>query len=167
MVESARARAEYTKRRVERNEELYKDDLLSSQEKDEMETDSQMAELELLERQTQVEIRWIRSPFNGVVVERFKGPGEYIQQAEIMELAQIDPLNVEVVMPVEYYGQITAGMVAEVRPQGPVGGAYEAKVKVIDKVIDAASGTFGVRLEIPNPGNKVPAGLRCKVQFSL
>jgi RND family efflux transporter MFP subunit len=166
-VDMANARAEYTRRRVVRNQELYEDDLLSSQEKDEMETDALMAELELTERQTQVEIRWIRSPFNGVVVERFKGPGEYVQQAEIMELAQIDPLNVEVVIPVRYYGQITPGMSAEVRPQGPVGGTYEAKVKVIDKVIDAASGTFGVRLEIPNPGNKVPAGLRCEVQFAL
>jgi RND family efflux transporter MFP subunit len=166
-VDMAIARAEYTQRRVARNEELYEDDLLSSQEKDEMETDALMAELELTERQTQVEIRWIRSPFNGVVVERFKGPGEYVQQAEIMELAQIDPLNVEVVMPVRFYGQITAGMLAEVRPQEPVGGIYEAKVKVIDKVIDAASGTFGVRLEIPNPGNKIPAGLRCEVQFPL
>jgi membrane fusion protein (multidrug efflux system) len=166
-VEMAKARAEYTKRRVARNEELYKDDLLSSQEKDEMETDALMAELELMERQTQVEIRWIRSPFNGVVVERFKGPGEYVQEAEIMELAQIDPLNVEVVMPVQYYGQIKPGMSAKVRPQGPIGGSYDAKVKVIDKVIDAASGTFGVRLEIPNPGNKVPAGLRCEVDFTL
>lgn len=166
-VDIAKARAEYTKRRVNRNEELYRDDLLSAQEKDEMETDALMAGLELAERQSQVEIRWIRSPFGGVVVERFKGPGEYVQEAEIMELAQIDPLNVEVIVPVRYYGQITPGMLAQVRPQQPVGGLHEARVKVIDKVIDAASGTFGVRLEIPNPGNKIPAGLRCEVEFSL
>ncbi len=166
-VDLAKARAEYTKRRVTRNEQLYKDDLLSSQEKDEMETDSLMAQLELAERKTQVEIRWIKSPFDGVVVDRFKGPGEYVQEAEIMELAQIDPLNVEVIIPVQYYGKITPGMLAEVRPLGPIDGTYEAKVKMIDKVIDAASGTFGARLQIPNPGNKIPAGLRCEVLFSL
>ena len=41
------------------------------------------------------------------------------------------------------------------------------EVKMIDKVIDAASGTFGARLQIPTPGNKIPAGLRCEVLFSL
>jgi len=32
-------------------------------------------------------------------------------------------------------------------------------------VLDAASGTFGVRLALPNPGQQLPAGIRCKVQF--
>jgi len=32
-------------------------------------------------------------------------------------------------------------------------------------VIDAASGTFTVRLELPNPDQKIPSGLRCKVSF--
>jgi hypothetical protein len=38
-------------------------------------------------------------------------------------------------------------------------------VKVVDRVIDAASGTFGVRLELPNRNGKVPAGIRCRVRF--
>jgi multidrug efflux pump subunit AcrA (membrane-fusion protein) len=37
---------------------------------------------------------------------------------------------------------------------------------IVDRVVDAASGTFGIRLEIPNPGNRIPAGLKCKVRFS-
>ncbi len=164
-VDLSLARAEYAKRRMERNEELAQKDLLSSQEQDEMQTDRQLAELELLERRTQVAIREIRSPVNGVIVERFKGPGEYVQETEIMEIAQIDPLNVEVVVPVRFFGQIKPGMVAEVRPEEPVGGVYEAKVKVVDKVIDAASSTFGVRLEIPNKSLKIPAGLRCRAYF--
>jgi hypothetical protein len=36
---------------------------------------------------------------------------------------------------------------------------------VVDKVIDAASGTLGVRLQMPNPDNKIPAGLKCSVSF--
>ena len=49
-------------------------------------------------------------------------------------------------------------------PEG-LGGAYEAQVKVIDSVFDTASGTFGVRLELPNATAKLPAGIRCKVDF--
>jgi len=32
-------------------------------------------------------------------------------------------------------------------------------------VIDAASGTFGVRMELPNPKFRLPAGLKCRVAF--
>jgi cobalt-zinc-cadmium efflux system membrane fusion protein len=34
-------------------------------------------------------------------------------------------------------------------------------------VIDAATNTFRVRLELPNPGGVLPAGLRCKVDLGL
>ena len=40
-----------------------------------------------------------------------------------------------------------------------------ARVTVVDRVVDAASGTFGVRLELPNPDYRLPAGLKCKVRF--
>ena len=36
---------------------------------------------------------------------------------------------------------------------------------VIDRGIDAESGTFGFRLEPPNPQFSVPAGLRCSLIF--
>ncbi|CAN0204246.1 unnamed protein product [Phaeothamnion confervicola] len=47
-----------------------------------------------------------------------------------------------------------------------VAGSFRARVTLVDKVIDAASGTFGVRLELPNPGGRVPAGIKCRVRFS-
>jgi len=166
-VSLAKTRVEFTRRRVERNQDLYRDELLSDQQKDEMETEAELARLELQERETQVEIRQIRSPINGVVVERFKGPGEYVQETEILSLAQIDPINVEVVVPVGYFGQIRPGMMAEVRPEAPVEDVFQAKVTIVDKVIDAASSTFGVRLEIPNPDLALPSGLRCDVAFDL
>jgi multidrug efflux pump subunit AcrA (membrane-fusion protein) len=82
-----------------------------------------------------------------------------------MRLAQIDPLNVEVILPVSQLLSIKVGMRAKVIPEAPIGGQYSAEVKIVDKVIDAASGTFGVRLELPNPNYRLPAGLKCRVIF--
>jgi membrane fusion protein (multidrug efflux system) len=84
-----------------------------------------------------------------------------------MTIAQIDPLNVEVFVPVALYGSIKTGMDATVAGEAPVGGRYTAKVEIIDPLIDSRSGTFGVRLLLPNPENKIPAGLRCKVEFPV
>ncbi len=41
-----------------------------------------------------------------------------------------------------------------------------AQVKLVDGLIDAASGTFGVQLELPNPDRAIPAGLHCEVNFA-
>ncbi len=69
------------------------------------------------------------------------------------------------VAPIDLLGKITVGTRAEVIPEEPVGGVYEARVKVIDRVVDAASGTFGVRIELTNPRNRLPGGIKCKVRF--
>ena len=44
-------------------------------------------------------------------------------------------------------------------------GAYFLLVRVVDQVFDAASGSFGVRLELANPNGAIPAGVRCKARF--
>ena len=56
-------------------------------------------------------------------------------------------------------------MGAEVKPETPVGGSYRGRVIIVDEVVDAASGTFGVRIELPNSDHRLPAGLTCTVRF--
>jgi RND family efflux transporter MFP subunit len=111
-------------------------------------------------------LKQIRSPVDGVVIERKLSAGEYIyEQTSIMTIAQIDPLNVELVLPLDRYGSIKVGSTAIVHPAVPVGGAYEATAAVVDPVIDAASDTFGVRLILPNRDGTIPAGIRCTVEW--
>jgi RND family efflux transporter MFP subunit len=178
-IKSKRAELEYAERSKQRKKELYEKKTLSFQEWDEAETKRILAELalnEALEAKRLAELEYkrsvevvkrmsVRSPVNGVVVERYLHPGEYIEDKPVLKLAQIDPLHVEVIMPVSMLGAVKLGMVAEVKPEAPVGGVFKAKVTIVDKVVDAASGTFGVRLELPNPDYKLPPGLKCKVRF--
>lgn len=165
-VDLARARADFAGRKAERNEDLYKQDLISIHEKDELVTEARIAEMELKEAVETLKLRTMRSPITGVIVERNSSPGEYVGVDSILTIASIDPLNVEVIVPVERLGEVKKGAIADIYPGEPIGGRYQAKVIIVDEVIDAASGTFGVRLELPNPGHKIPAGLKCKVRFS-
>jgi RND family efflux transporter MFP subunit len=128
----------------------------------------ELAQLEVLHAEEVVNQRRLRSPIDGVVVERLLVPGEYRnEQTPILTLAQIDPLRVEVFVPTAHYGQIRTGSTAVVRPEQPIGGVYTATIIVVDHVLDAASGTFGVRLALPNPELQIPAGIRCKVSFEM
>lgn len=112
--------------------------------------------------------RSITSPVDGVVVSVEAAPGEYAHdQLKIMTIAETDPLHAEVYVPPDYYNRIGIGDIYEVSQIAPLDGRYPAKVTVVDPVFDAASGTFGVRLEIANPDGEIPGGTRCRVDFDL
>ena len=72
----------------------------------------------------------------------------------------------EAFVPAALHGQVRAGMAAQVVPELPGAQPVAARVAVVDPVMDAASGTFGVRLALPNPDNVLPAGVRCAVRFA-
>ena len=161
------AKVEAGRRKVERIDEMFKKQLISEQEKDEIETEYRVNLAELKRETENVRLRTIVSPVNGVVMERYLVAGELIRadKSKIVKLAQIDPLNVEVVAPATMLGRVKRGVNAQVSLEPLVKGAYTARVVVVDPVVDAASGTFGIRLEMRNPGNRIPAGIRCKVTF--
>lgn len=161
----ALARVEFSERKMLRNEDLYKKQLISIHEKDEMETELKITQLQLREAQEKLEVRNIRSPVDGVVVERFLSRGEYVGENPVMSIAQIDPLYVEVVIPAEEFGKVKKGTYAQVIIELPEPSTLRARVGVVDRVIDAASGTFGVRLVLSNKDYKLPAGIKCKVIF--
>jgi multidrug efflux pump subunit AcrA (membrane-fusion protein) len=124
-----------------------------------------LAKLDLERALAMLNRRTIKSPISGIVVERFVSPGEFVDNQPLLRLAQMDPLRVEVVLPVEMFWHIKPGMKADIRPETEPEGGYSAIVTIVDRVIDPASGTFGVRLELPNPDYRLPGGLKCMVRF--
>lgn len=129
-------------------------------------TNHKLARIELQRAQAMLNLRIVRSPISGVVTARTRAPGEFIsEQTPIVTITAVDPLHVEVFLPIDRYGEIAVGDIATVQLQDPIGGRHPATVTVVDSVIDAASGTFGVRLELPNADRAIPAGLRCDVDF--
>jgi len=164
----SQARVEFSRRKVERNEALFEKQLISIQERDEMVTEARLNEEEMKKNQETLRLRTIVSPFEGVVVERRMAPGESIRtdKSVVFKLAQINPLNIEVVAPAELFGSVRVGNTGSVNLEPFVPGTHTAKVVVVDKLIDAASGTLGIRLQLANPNNKIPAGIKCSVAFA-
>jgi len=114
----------------------------------------------------QLQLRTVRSPFAGVVVERYVNMGERVEDRPLMRIAVIDPLRVELMVPTARYGQIAAGDKITIRPELPGAEPVVATVSHIDQVLDAASNSFRVRLRLPNPQHRLPAGLRCKADLA-
>jgi RND family efflux transporter MFP subunit len=181
-ISSAKNRSDYAAKKLERSNNLYAKSFVAAQVRDEAEAEKRITESELKEATENRQIakyehqhamdllsrRTLRSPIDGVVMDRLLNPGDLAEagtgRKPILKLVQVAPLRVEVVLPLEAYGKLKANSVAEVLPEG-LGGRYNATVTVIDSVFDSASGTFGVRLNLPNAKGDLPAGIRCQVDF--
>ncbi|MEE4192087.1 MAG: efflux RND transporter periplasmic adaptor subunit [Halieaceae bacterium] len=178
-ITSEKERLDLATRSLQRIDTLRSNDMISEMEQDETRTTARLAqldydtaveertiaELEYKRSQEVLKLREITSPLNGYVVDRYKSVGEYVEEQPILTLAQVNPLYVEVIAPVDLYRQIETGMTARVFPEQPIGGELEAVVITVDPVVDAASGTFRVRLELDNSDNQIPAGISCGVAF--
>jgi RND family efflux transporter MFP subunit len=161
-----RAHWEFGQRKVARNKELFSQNLISESEKDELITQTEIAKLEFELQQEIVNELYIKSPLTGVVLTRFLAPGEQVGQGKILSVAQLNPLNVEVVVPAVMFDAIKNGLTGNVSLASEGDVNHKARVVAVDPIIDAASRTFAVRLQLPNPRNEIPAGINCLVRFN-
>jgi RND family efflux transporter MFP subunit len=177
--------ADLAQRELKRAQELHEQNFVSQTYLDKQRAEAQVAggrtdqaneRKKLSQREVelaaaQLAQRNISAPIAGVVVERFMSPGEFVDQKPILRIAAIDPLRVDVLVPAAAFGQVEVGMkgavMPELLPDAQKKREHIAVVKTVDRVIDAATNTFRVRLELPNPGGTLPAGLRCKVDLGL
>ncbi|VAW55814.1 hypothetical protein MNBD_GAMMA07-809 [hydrothermal vent metagenome] len=148
-----------------RAKDLYRDRVITLSDKDKSDNEKKLLELDLQNAEALLDKRKIRSPIDGQVITRYSNPGEFVETEPILKLAQLDPLKIEVVSPISNFGKIIKGMKARIIPEFGVYEDLYAKVIIVDKVIDAASGTFGIRLELENKNYMIPGGLKCKVKF--
>lgn len=152
---------EFAQRQVDRNQNLRERGLLSQQQQDELDTDLALARRELAEAQAAVDIRTIRSSISGYVLDRLVDEGEYVGENPVVRLVSIDPLYAEMLFVAADFGKVQPGQIYQLNTPGFQFGPLQAEVQLVDPIIDAASGTFGARLLVQNPENRIPAGIKC------
>jgi RND family efflux transporter MFP subunit len=180
-VENRRVQLEYAKRNLKRVQDLYNKNSVSLFEKDKANTEFELAKIELIKAkenrklaqlnlhkaEVELALRTLKSPIDGIVVDSYTHAGESVIDRTIMKLAQIDPLRVEVIAPAQYFGLIHSGMNVDVFPEQPVNKSFKARVSVVDQLIDPASGSFTVRMILPNLGEGLVPGVNCRARFDF
>jgi RND family efflux transporter MFP subunit len=183
-LHTAENKIEFAKRKFSRRQNMAAQKLLSQQESDDAEAELRQAESELQvakeniesakieyrQQSSQLNLRTIHSPFNGVVVDQMLFPGEIVEpggtKKGILKVAQLDPLQVHVILPKEAFGKVKPGMPVEVTSEISSKTKYSAKVKMIDRMVNPASGTFVVFLDLHNPKFEIAAGMKCRADFA-
>lgn len=180
-LQAAASNNDFLQKKKIRTRDLQQQNFVSQQASDQAATEAEQAKMRLHQAREQRRVaqhelslataqlaqRTIRSPLDGVVVEKYLSDGERVEEKPILKVAMVDPLKVEVIVPAVHFGKIKVGQVVSVKPDLAQMEQQSAKVIVVDKVIDAASNSFRVRLELPNTDNALPPGLRCRADFNL
>ncbi len=179
-VQAAAANYEFQRQKFARTEELMHRKFVSAQALDQVRAEATVAEQRLAQArdqkrvakqdletaQAQLGLRSIRAPFAGIVADRYVNVGERVEVKPMFRVARIDPLRVEIIVSAALFGSIAKGMAAQIIPELPNAARVDAKVVLVDRMIDAASNTFRVRAQLPNANGALPSGLRCKAEIA-
>jgi RND family efflux transporter MFP subunit len=180
-IENRRVQLKFAKRNLERMQELYSKNTISEFERDKAATEVSLAKIELIKAkenrklaqlnltkaQTELALRTISSPIDGIIIDSYIKIGESVTNRPIMKLAQINPLRVELIAPTEYFGLVQKDMQVEIYPERPANKIFKATVTVVDQLIDPASGSFTIRMSLPNPGDELVGGVNCIARFDF
>ncbi len=182
---TARNKVAAAREKSRRMSELYKEEFVSAQARDDAaaefklaeselhtaEESSQLARLEHRQSVDQLRRRAIYSPFDGVVMEQYLYPGALVDGVEgtkkpILKIAQTQPLAVQAILPFKMFPLVKPGMPAVVLPEAPFTGSIPTRIRTVDRVIDSAAGTFGVVADLDNASQALPGGIRCKLKIA-
>ena len=91
------------------------------------EADLETAKMEAARSEAQLNLKILKSSVDGVITEVKLSPGEFIYETTpIMTIAQVDPLTVDLVVPVDRYRAVKVGMIGEVHLNPPIDQVFPA-----------------------------------------
>jgi membrane fusion protein (multidrug efflux system) len=146
---------------------LFRDKVVSEGEAIEKRIERDIAQLQYNVAQEQLDRRKIRSPINGLVVEKMKEAGEAVDMNEaVFHLVDISRVYLQVFIDAAEALKLKTGQAVTVRFPEYTVGPQAGVIDFIDPRIDGASGLVRIKVLIDNPERKLIAGMRGRVDFN-
>jgi RND family efflux transporter MFP subunit len=186
-VVARKAEAEFSKTTNERWRDSPKG-VVSEQERDSKKADYESSEARVYAANAQVtmdrskvdqysaltEFKQVKAPFDGTVTERKIDIGNLVTAGSgstttpLYRMAQTDPLRIFVDVPQSASGELmNAGVPAEIRAAGAVGGAFSGTIARSAEAINSQARTMRVEVDMPNPRHALVPGMYVTVAFKL
>jgi membrane fusion protein (multidrug efflux system) len=156
-LDQARDRFANAKQRVERQRALKSAGVVTQADSEQMEFEYRAAELALRQAQREFDLTRIASPFTGAVTSRKARIGRLVRSGDtLFQVTALAPILATVRVPESSAFGLTVGSAAQVI--GPRGEQSTARVVRASPVIDAASGTREVVLQVAPSAKLTPGG---------
>jgi RND family efflux transporter MFP subunit len=186
-VEARRAEAEFSKTTNERWRDSPKG-VVSDQERESKKADYESSKARLYAANAQVnldkskvdqynalaEFKQVKAPFDGTITERKIDVGNLVTAGSgstttpMYRMAQTDPLRIFVDVPQSASGELMkAGVPAEIRATGAVGGVFSGAIARSAESINAQARTMRVEVDMPNANHALVPGMYVNIAFRL
>src|SRR5260370_17863595 len=117
----------------------------------------------------------MEAPMSGIITQRFVDPGALIQTATssrtqaapVVAIARIDRVRALVDVPEPSAPYIRSGSNAAVKLVNSGGQSFPAKVARTGGVLDPASRTLRVEIDVANPGERLRPGMTVNIAMEL
>jgi RND family efflux transporter MFP subunit len=120
------------------------------------------------------EFKQVKAPFDGTITERKIDIGNLVTAGSgpttspLYRMAQTDPLRIFVDVPQSASGELmNAGVPAEIRATGAVGGVFSGKIARSAESINAQARTMRVEVDMPNANHVLVPGMYVNIAFRL
>jgi membrane fusion protein, multidrug efflux system len=165
-LQQAEANLSLSKSKAERAADLQKKGFLSSQARDEAESNYRVAQATYdlaLAKLTKLEIK---APFSGTMGLRQVSVGDYIRDGQdIANLEAIDPLKVDFRVPEIFMKQVSSGQALQVSLDGFPNKTFDGKVLAINPLVDANGRSIVVRAIVRNADARLRPGMFARVRL--
>ncbi len=101
----------------------------------------------------------VRSPFAGLVGERFVSVGDYVTRGtKVASVMRVDPLRVELTVPEQYVAAVAAGRDVTFQVDAYPGETFTGQVRYVSPSVTAATRALIVEAVVPNATGRLKPG---------
>lgn len=125
-----------------------------------------LATVELM--RAQLEDATVIAPFEGRLGARLVSIGQYVNKGQgLTSLMDMDPMKVELNVPERFLGRLEVGQVLEVSVAAYPQERFSGRVYFVDPRVDTDTRTVLVKARVPNPKEKLRAGMFASLDLIL
>lgn len=166
-LRSALAQQKLASLNLQRQQNLLKNRVSSQADFDAAQAQFDQTTAAVLEAQSRVSKKTIKAPFSGVLGIRMVNLGQYLESgAKVAPLQSLDPIYVDFWLPQQALAQVAAGQLVKIRAEGQAE-PFEGKINAVDAVVDEATRNVRVQATIPNPDERLRAGMFVNAEVPL
>ncbi|MGB5737704.1 MAG: efflux RND transporter periplasmic adaptor subunit [Woeseia sp.] len=163
-LQQSDANLQKLRRDFQRNRDLQEKSLISQGDFEKIQYE--MEALEASNKLARLELSYteIRAPIDGVISERFVKTGNTIEvNSPMFHITSLEPLVAYLHVPEREYRRIARGMPAAIEVDALAGQRFEATIARISPVVDPATGTFKITVEVSDASQRLKPGMFARI----
>lgn len=166
-VDQAKASLQKLENEKKRNEELYEKKLISAEDYQASQYDYEYQKAAYEMAKLDLDYTSIRSPIDGIVAQRMIKVGNMVlANSPVFKTTAVNPLWAVLHIPERHLGKLIANQKATLRIDALNDEIFKGYIKRISPVVDPATGTVKVTVEVNNPEGELKPGMFSRVNIT-